>query len=84
MPNEHITRWMKSGKYAKIASMSLRPRKHPTAPDMPLSVQRGQAEVFFLEDPAQKVWILKRFGPGKLPSLEYRRRTGSILPRHVP
>ena len=82
MPSDIVTKWLKSRHYAAIQGKLLRPRKHPSSPGLPLSVQRGQAEVFFLEEDNQTSWILKKFYQSKLPHNQYLHQISTLLPQH--
>jgi serine/threonine protein kinase len=48
---------------------------------MPLSVQRGQAEVFILKAEDGTTWILKRFHPGRTLDRRYLLSVQSLVPR---
>jgi len=82
MPSEPIEKWFKSKRYAQIDGQILRPIKHSQI-NAPLSVQRGQAETFFLEDKDGKRWVLKIFSSNKCPNVSYLNGVSRILPNNA-
>ncbi|OQZ06551.1 MAG: hypothetical protein B6D36_04450 [Planctomycetes bacterium UTPLA1] len=59
----------------------MRPLENPRHKGTPLSVARGQAETFFLTDPAGAKWILKKFRQDL--GVHYLAAVGELLPRHI-
>ena len=82
MPAEAIDRWLQSGRPAWINGEALRPLEHPHCPGTPLSIQKGQAEAFFLEDTNERELILKQFRPGCSLDCRYLNAVSAVLPRH--
>ena len=82
MPADVMNAWLDSGKFAQIEDISVKPKYHPTIAHTPLSVQKGQAETYFLEADDSKRWILKKFYPNKCPDTPYLKTISSILPSH--
>ena len=72
--------WLQSGQPAVINNLSLQPLKHPQLPGMIVSVQKGQAEVYWLEDNHHHCWILKKFHPGRCPDRQYLTEIARLLP----
>lgn len=81
MPSEAMNKWFKSHRFALIEKELLRPIKHPMLNDTPLSVQQGQAEVFFLDSKNNERKLLKVFYDHKLPDTSYLKAVSSILPK---
>jgi len=82
MPTDIMNNWLNSRKYAQIDSMLLMPQVHPNIKTIPLSVQRGQAEVYYLKANDGSPWILKKFYTNKCPDSFYLNKICSILPNH--
>lgn len=82
MPEEVMTRWLKSKRYANIKGLQLRPKRHPKVADLALSVQRGQAETFFLEAKDGSSFVLKKMYPGKFTGVKHLQSVSQILPEH--
>jgi serine/threonine protein kinase len=74
--------WLKSGEYAEIAGLKLRPIENPLLKGVPLTKVHGKARAFYLIDDNNFNWILKRFFPGRHPGGNYLRAvTGLVPPR---
>lgn len=65
MPAEEMDLWFKTRKPACIGGLSMRPLPNGKIKNAPLSIQRGQAEVFFLESLDGSHWVLKHFHRGR-------------------
>lgn len=81
MSSEVMNKWLKSNRFALIENEPLRPVKHSMLGDSPLSIQQGQAEVFFLENKNNQRKLLKKFYDHKRPDTSYLRTVSSILPK---
>ncbi len=82
MPSEAMNKWFSSKKPAQIESLKLFLRESPILKGKPLSVQQGQAEVFFARSKNGSKVILKIFHEGKSPNAAYLNKTATILPSH--
>ena len=60
MPAEVMEKWLRSKRSAQINGLQLRPMNHAYCKGLPLSVQRGQAEAYWLRSPEGEQWILKK------------------------
>ena len=65
MSNEVVEKWLKSHKFAQVNGKRLRPLEHTLLKGTPLSVQKGQAEAYWVSDENGQNWILKKFNNGK-------------------
>ncbi len=72
--------WLKSGKYAEIAGLKLRPIENPILKGTPLAPVRGQAQAFYMTDDNNLDWILKKFTPAKIPDGAYIKAIQSLVP----
>ena len=81
MPADVITNWLKSRKTANINGIELSPLAHPKVPGNPLSVQRGQAETFFLKTPRGDSFVLKKLYDGKFTGIDHLRSVSRLLPQ---
>ena len=79
MPAGMLEAWFESGEPAVVNGIDLRPVEHPVLRGAPLSVQRGQAEAFFVKAVDGKWWIIKKFLPGRSPDRPYLEGVRSIL-----
>lgn len=84
MPSEVMEKWNKSKRSAHINSLSLRPVKHPICPGIPLSVQCGQAEAYWLRASDKSEWIIKKFKAQQCPARPYLDTIASLLPKSKP
>ncbi len=75
-----VEAWLKSGKWAEVAGLKLRPVESPTFKGIPVSTVRGQAQAFYLTDDNGLEWILKKFLPARLPDGAYIRAIGALVP----
>ena len=82
MPSEIVDKWFNSKKPAQIDNTRLILRESPIVKGKPLSVQQGQAEVFFAKSSNSSKYILKIFHNGKNPNTAYLNKATSILPSH--
>lgn len=72
--------WLRSGQYANIDGELLRPKKHPLL-ETALSVVRGQARVFYLENTDGQGRVLKKFVPAMKPDHAYIASIRSLIPK---
>ncbi len=81
-PNQDlITHWLRSGQTLRICGLDFKPLAHPRLAQTVWRITKGQACVYFLEQvPHGKVWLLKRFSPGKRPYDEYLQQVNDCLP----
>lgn len=76
--------WLLGGKRAAIEGVNLLPQENTYLPKgTPLAVARGQAQAFYLRDESRRVWILKKFLPGRNPDAQYIRAIQALVPRHA-
>lgn len=81
MPADEVEKWLRSGKFAQIGDIEVRLREHPKMKGIPLSIQRGQAEAFYLSGKDGQKWILKKFLPARTPDRQYLQSICGILPQ---
>jgi serine/threonine protein kinase len=72
--------WLKSGKYAEVDGLRLRPIENPRFKGMPLSTVRGQAQAYYLRDDNNFDWIMKKFLPAKIPDSSYINAIQPLIP----
>ncbi len=65
-----------------IEDVNLLPQENVCYSGHPLVVARGQAQAFYLEDENQRIWILKKFLPGRKPDTHYIRAVQALVPKH--
>lgn len=82
MPADVIEKWLAGNKPAEITGMLLRPVEHSQLPGTPLSIHKGQAEVFCLTHESGNCWILKKFHRGRVLDRIYLEAISSLLPQH--
>ena len=82
MPAEEAEEWLVSRKASEISGKLLRPVEHNGLSGTPLSIQKGQAEVFWLIDEDGNSWVLKKFHTGRRPETAYLETVSSLLPQH--
>lgn len=75
-----VEQWLHSGQSASLEGINLTMIPHPYLRHVPLSIERGQALAYFLEDGSGRSWILKKFVPGKQPDGSYIRAIRSLVP----
>ena len=76
--------WLLSGKHVSIEGIGLLPKENTYLPKgTPLAVARGQAQAFHLCDTLNRVWILKKFLPGRNPDAQYIGAIQALVPRHT-
>jgi len=81
---EVVERWLLSGKTARISGLDLKPLPHPMMLDVPQSVKKGQATVFFVKQfPHGHIWLLKKFAPSRRPSNAYLGALNSCVPGQI-
>lgn len=74
--------WLLSKRCASIEGIDLLPRENIFLKGNPLVVVRGQAQAFYLYDGNKRVWILKKFLPGRNPDTQYIKAIQSLIPQH--
>jgi len=73
--------WLGSGQTIRICGLDLRPLAHPIFNKTVWCITKGQATVFFLEQvPRGKIWLLKKFNPGRRPTDGYLQAVSDHLP----
>lgn len=82
MSSEPMEQWLHNGGFAQIGPHRLKPREHPDMSGTPLSIQRGQAEAFVLDDDNGGRWIIKKFHTGCGLDADYLRAVTQSLPPH--
>lgn len=83
MPAEAMDAWLRSGRMARVHGTLFRPLEHHKLKGVPLSIQRGQAEAFFLGEETGTRQILKKFHRGHLFDRTYLEGVTSVLPSEV-
>lgn len=81
MSHEVVDKWLKSHKFAQVNGKRLRPLEHTLLKGTPLSVQKGQAEAYWVSDENGQNWILKKFNNGKGLEPTYLNAIPSLLPK---
>lgn len=74
--------WFLSGRRVSIEGVDLLLQENEFLKGNPLIVARGQAQAFFLHDENNRVWILKKFLPGRNPNTQYIRAVQGLIPQH--
>jgi serine/threonine protein kinase len=74
--------WLAGQRRASIEGINLLPQENTYLKGNPLVVARGQAQAFYLHDETRRVWILKKFLPGRNPNAQYIQAVQSLIPRH--
>lgn len=74
--------WLISKRRASIEGIDLLPQENIYLKGNPLVVARGQAQAFYLHDETKRVWILKKFLPGRNPDAQYIKAIQSLIPQH--
>ncbi|MGB8508255.1 MAG: RIO1 family regulatory kinase/ATPase, partial [Pyrinomonadaceae bacterium] len=82
-PSDVAQAWLLIGRRLSIEGVDLLPQENMYFPKTPLIVVRGQAQAFYLEDGAGRVWILKKFLPGRTPDAQYIKAIGALIPRRA-
>ena len=73
--------WLLSGQTMRISGLDLKPLAHPILHKTVWCITKGQATVFFLEQVSHgKIWLLKKFSPGRRPTDEYLQTVNDYLP----
>jgi len=80
VPADVVDAWLRSRCHAAVAGLHVRPLEHTALPGLPLSVQRGQAEVFILQATDGTTWMLKKFHPGRVLDRGYLQSVQSLVP----
>jgi Protein kinase domain len=75
--------WLRSGERASLDGIELIPLAYPEFASMPISLERGQATAYVLEDRQSRGWILKKFLPGRDPEITYVRAIRSLVPHEA-
>ena len=81
-PTDVAQTWLKSKRCASIEGINLSPQENSFLPGNPLVVARGQAQAFYLHDESKRVWILKKFLPGRNPDAHYVKAIHALIPQH--
>jgi hypothetical protein len=81
-PSDVAQTWLLRRQRVSIEGVALLPQENMFIPKTPLVIIRGQAQAFYLDDGAGKVWILKKFLPGRTPEAQYVRAIGALVPPH--
>ena len=74
--------WFLSRRPVFIEGVNLVPQENQFLKGNPLIVARGQAQAFFLHDENKRVWILKKFLPGRNPNAQYIKAVQGLIPQH--
>src|SRR4026208_1687299 len=74
--------WFLSRSRVSIEGVNLLLQENEFLKGNPLIVARGQAQAFFLHDENNRVWILKKFLPGRNPNTQYIRAVQGLIPQH--
>jgi serine/threonine protein kinase len=82
-PSDVAQVWLLSKKRASIEGIDLLPEENVYLRGNPLVVARGQAQAFYLRDAAKRVWILKKFLPGRNPDAQYVKAIQALVPPHT-
>ena len=82
MPAEVMDRWLSSRQSAQIAGIWLKPKRHDLLRDTPVSIRRGQAEVYLLLGPDGSYWFLKKFHRSMALEPSYLQKVSVVLPTH--
>ena len=80
MPADVVDQWLKKGCFAKVNGRRLRPLEHSSLKDTPLSIRKGQAEVFCLRADDGGHWVLKKFHDSCSLEPTYLEKIRSLLP----
>ncbi len=82
-PTDVAQAWLLGGRRVSIEGIDLLPQKNNLFfKDTPFVIARGQAQAFYLTDAAGRVWILKKFLPGRTPDAQYVRAIRALVPQH--
>jgi|GEM_PF-3459514 len=82
-PSDVAQMWLLSKKPASIEGIDLLPQENIYLKRNPLVVARGQAQAFYLHDAGKRVWILKKFLPGRNPDAQYIKAIQALIPPHT-
>jgi len=82
-PSDAPQVWLLRRRRVTLEGIELLPQENMYLKGTPLIVARGQAQAFYLDDAAGRVWILKKFLPGRNPDAQYIRSIQSLVPRHA-
>ncbi len=82
MIDDHVQRWLTSGRPARIEQLDLHLVPHPLVPHQPLCMERGQAANYVLRATDGRGYILKKFHPATAPERAYLEAVGRLVPRH--
>lgn len=82
-PSDVAQVWLLSKRCASIEGIELVPQENTFFKGNPLVVARGQAEAYYLYDALKRVWILKKFLPGRNPDAQYIKSIQALIPRHA-
>lgn len=75
--------WLIGKTCASIEGIGLLPQENTFLPRNPLVVARGQAQAFYLHDENKRVWILKKFLPGRNPDAHYIKAIQALVPQNA-
>ena len=82
MPADVMDRWLNCNRSADVNGKYLHPLEHKGLKGTPLSIQKGQAEVFCLRAEDGSHWVLKKFHAGRSLAHTYLTGIRSLLPSH--
>ena len=82
MPAEVFEHFHRSRRPCDINGRRVRPMESRHLKGVPLSIQKGQAETFFLLDGSGGIWILKKFHNGRNLDRGYLETVPKLLPAH--
>ncbi len=82
-PSDLGQAWLLSKKSVSIEGIDLLPQENIFLRGNPLVVARGQAQAFYLNDAGRRVWILKKFLPGRNPDVQYIKAIQALIPQQV-
>jgi serine/threonine protein kinase len=79
-PSDVAQMWLLSKRRASIEGVDLLPQENLFLKGNPLVIARGQAQAFYLHDANKRVWILKKFLPGRNPDAQYIKAIQALIP----
>lgn len=83
IPSDAAQVWLLLRRLVPLEGIELLPQENMYLKGTPLIVARGQAQAFYLDDATGRVWILKKFLPGRNPDARYIQAIQSLVPRHA-
>lgn len=82
-PSDVAQTWLQRRRHVPLEGIELLPQENMYLKGTPLIVARGQAQAFYLDDVTGRVWILKKFLPGRNPDAQYIQAIQTLVPRHA-